>query len=154
MPSQSVRHSATTASPSEFYFFCLCRSTSPTQRPAAYLVGLAVHQTERTPLSSPARAYSSQPSFYCVGTSRLSFGTILFCHSIDISCFWGLFQERTQINESERVNLNEAKCTLLYVMNGQLARAEVIQSSQLMFSAQGLFKMSHKKKQQNNRVHN
>lgn len=54
-------------------------------------------------------------------------------------------QERTQINESERVNLNEAKCTLLYVMNGQLARAEVIQSSQLMFSAQDLFKMSHKK---------
>lgn len=57
--------------------------------------------------------------------------------------FGGLFQERTQINESERVNLNEAKCTLLYVMNGQLARAEVIQSSQLMFSAQDLFKMSH-----------
>lgn len=59
--------------------------------------------------------------------------------------FWGLFQERTQINECERVNLNEAKCTLLYVMNSQLAGAEVIQSSQLMFSAPDLFKMSHKK---------
>lgn len=59
--------------------------------------------------------------------------------------FLGLFHERMQINESEAVNLNEAKCTLLYVMNSQLTRAEVIQSSQLMFSVQDLFKMSHKK---------
>lgn len=77
--------------PPEFYFFCLCRSTSPTQRPAAYLVGLTVHQPERTPLSSPARAHSLQPSFTALGTSRLSIGTILFCHSADISCFWGTF---------------------------------------------------------------
>lgn len=52
------------------------------------------------------------------------------------------FQERRQISESEAVNLNEAKCTLLYVMNSQLARAEVIQSSRLMFSVS---EMSRKK---------
>lgn len=52
------------------------------------------------------------------------------------------FRERTHINESEAVNLNEAKCTLLYVMNSRLARAEVIQSSRLMFSVS---EMSRKK---------
>lgn len=123
------------------FFFCLCRSASPTQTPAAYLVCLTVHQTERTLLSSPARAHSFPPLL--LGTPRRWFwyGSLLPRHWHFL--FLGLFHERMQINESEAVNLNEAKCTLLYVMNSQLTRAEVIQSSQLMFSVQDLFKMSH-----------
>lgn len=53
------------------------------------------------------------------------------------------FQERTQINECEAVNLNEAKCALLYVINSRLTRAEVIQSSRFMFSVS---KMSGEKR--------
>lgn len=47
-----------------------------------------------------------------------------------------------QRNEFKLMNLNEAQCTLLYMMNSQLAQPEVIQSSQPMCSVRYLSNLS------------